>query len=293
MIDLHLHTTASDGRLAPAELVEAASAAGITVMSVTDHDTVAGLAHVRASLGATGLELVDGIEITAVHEGKDVHILGYFIDPSDPELDGFLRAQRTSRVERVREIGARLAAIGRPIDVERIIKSAALRPGRAVGRPDVGRALVRAGHAASMHEAFERFIGAGKPGFVARVGRPPGDVVEVIQRAGGLASMAHPGLTRLPDVMAMLVDRGLDAIEVFHPDHPPDTRVELEQFATVRRLLMTGGSDFHGDDGRGRVLGGLSVPEPAFERLRGAADHRRRERTRGRPAASAPGTTPE
>jgi predicted metal-dependent phosphoesterase TrpH len=268
VIDLHLHTTASDGRLAPAELVSRVVEAGITIMSVTDHDTVVGLSAVRHAASASSIELVDGIEITAVHEGRDVHVLGYFIDPGDAGLADFLRAQRASRVDRVREIGARLSTLGVPVPVDALL--ATQRPGASVGRPVIARALVRAGHVASVQEAFDRLLAVGRPAFVPRAGKSPRDVVDVIHRARGLASMAHPGVIRQPELMASLVDDGLDAIEVYHSDHPPDVQRDLEGFAVAHDLLVTGGSDFHGDDGRQRPLGGATLPAEAFERLRAA-----------------------
>jgi len=272
VIDLHLHTTASDGRLAPAELVDRVAAAGITTMSVTDHDTVAGLAVVRSVAEARGIEFIDGIEITAVHDGRDIHMLGYFFDPSDRSLADFLVQQRRNRIDRVHEIASRLAALGVPVSVDRLLARAAARPGASVGRPAIARALWKAGHVSSLQEAFDRYLAAGQAAFVPRSGRPPEEVIAAIQRAGGLASMAHPGVTKQPLLMAALADRGLDAIEVYHSDQSPEVRQELLAFAVERHLLVTGGSDFHGDDGRDRPLGGVTLPSAEFARLRAAAD---------------------
>jgi predicted metal-dependent phosphoesterase TrpH len=268
LIDLHLHTTASDGRLTPAVLVERVHAAGITVMSVTDHDTVAALSEVRRAAAPLGITLVDGIEVTAVHDGRDVHMLGYFIDSDDAGLASFLQEQRRRRVERAREIGARLARLGVPVNVEALIARAARRPGTSVGRANLARALVRAGYVATVHEAFDRFLGSGQAAFVPRTGKGPAAVIDVIHRAGGLASMAHPGVTRQPAVMAGLVGVGLDAVEVYHSDHTPQTVRELLRFATECGLLVSGGSDFHGDDdSRDRRLGRTTLPVMEFERL--------------------------
>jgi predicted metal-dependent phosphoesterase TrpH len=272
VIDLHLHTTASDGRLAPAELVDRVAAAGITTMSVTDHDTVAGLAVVRSVAEARGIEFIDGIEITAVHDGRDIHMLGYFFDPSDRSLADFLVQQRRNRIDRVHEIASRLAALGVPVSVDRLLARAAARPGASVGRPAIARALWKAGHVSSLQEAFDRYLAAGQAAFVPRSGRPPEEVIAAIHRAGGLASMAHPGVTKQPLLMAALADRGLDAIEVYHSDQTPEVRQELLAFAVERHLLVTGGSDFHGDDGRDRPLGGVTLPSAEFARLRAAAD---------------------
>lgn len=271
MIDLHLHTTASDGRLEPRALVARAAAAGATAISVTDHDTVAGLEEARREAESRNVEFIDGIEVTSVHEGRDVHILGYFIDPRSPALETFLREQRAVRVARVREIGARLARLGVRLDIEALLGKAAERPGASIGRPVVARAMVRAGHASSVEDAFDRFLGTGRPAFVPRPGRTPAEVVQQIHLAGGIASMAHPGLTGKPAVMRALASVGLDAVEVFHPDHPPDVQHALEAFAARRGLLVTGGSDFHGDDDRrDRRLGHPALPPPYFERLRAA-----------------------
>ena len=277
MIDLHLHTTASDGRLSPTELVRRVAAAGIQVMSVTDHDTVASLSETRNTAEAANITFVDGIELTAVHLGRDIHILGYFIDVADETLTTFLQRQRDLRTARVREIGDRLAAIGVPIDVEALLAKVAARPGSSAGRPQVARALVKAGHALSSQDAFDRFLGTGQAAFVPRVGPTAFEVVEMIHHVGGLASMAHPGVTKQPPLMAALAAAGLDAIEVYHSDHSVETRRSLQDFVATHRLLATGGSDFHGDGDRDRPLGGISLPAADFARLETAA-RKRRER---------------
>jgi 3',5'-nucleoside bisphosphate phosphatase len=276
VIDLHLHTTASDGRLSPSQLVTAAAQAGISVMSVTDHDTVGALAEVRRAADEAGIHAVHGIEITSVDDGRDVHILGYFIEPDEPALAAFLQEQRGRRVERMHEIAARLAALGLHVDVDGLLAAAAQRPGASVGRPLVAKALINAGYVRSTGEAFDRYLSWGRPAFVARIGHSPSEVVAVIHAAGGLASMAHPGVTRRPDVMAALVACGLDAVEVYHSDHDTDTERELLAFASRHGLLVTGGSDFHGeDDTRRRTLGVVGLPPAALDRLRAAAGARR------------------
>jgi predicted metal-dependent phosphoesterase TrpH len=271
LIDLHLHTTASDGRLSASELVARVHAAGITIMSVTDHDTTAGLAAVRRAATECGIELIDGIEITAVHEQRDVHMLGYFINPDDAALNAFLAEQRRRRADRVLEIGDRLARLGAPIDVHALLAHAAHTPGTSVGRPVIGRALVAAGHVSSLKEAFDRYLAAGQAAFVPRTGESPVEIVHRIRAAGGIASMAHPGVTKQPAVMASLVGAGMDAIEVYHSDHTPEVQRELLAFAHHHQLLVSGGSDFHGDDSRDRPLGRTTLPPSEFERLRAAA----------------------
>ena len=256
-----MHTTASDGRLSPAQLVARVAEAGITVMSVTDHDTVAGLAEVGADAAAHGIRLVPGIEITAVADGRDVHMLGYFFDPASASLLKFLEGQRALRVARVRELGARLARLGMPIDVEVIVADAAARPGTSVGRPQVARALVSAGHVSSVQEAFERWLATGLPAFVTRSGPSPATVVDVVHAAGGVVSFAHPAVTRRDELIQPLSGHGLDAIEVYHSDHRPEDVQHYRGLAQRLGVLVSGGSDFHGDPStRPEDLLGASPP---------------------------------
>ena len=258
MIDLHLHTTASDGRLAPAAVVALAADRGLQIIAVTDHDTVAGLDEARDAARARGLRLVDGIEVTAVECGRDVHVLGYFFDPEDAALAGFLERQRGARIERVREIGARLGALGVRIDVAALIAAAAT-AGRSIGRPAIADALVAAGHAADRHDAFERWLGAGAAAFVARCGPSLGEVVEAIVGARGIASLAHPGLLRLDEDIPRFVACGLAAIEARHRDHDTDAEARYRHIAAALDLAVSGGSDFHGEHERSRS-GAASYP---------------------------------
>ena len=284
MIDLHLHTTASDGRLSPAQLVARAATAGITTLSVTDHDTVAALAEVGAEVSARGLRLVPGIEVTAVADGRDVHVLGYFFDPASLSLAAFLEGQRALRVARVREIGGRLAILGLPVDVEALVTEAATRPGSSVGRPQVARALVGAGHVRSVQEAFDRWLATGLPAFVPRTGPGPATVIDVIHAAGGVASFAHPAVTKRDELIRPLADHGLDAIEVYHSDHTPEHQAEYLGLAMRLGLLITGGSDFHGASAptpahpraRRNSLGRVSLPPAAFAALEDRAAQRAR-----------------
>lgn len=278
-----MHTTASDGRLSPAELVTRAAAARLTTISVTDHDTVAAIAEVTAAAEASGMRVVPGIEITAVDQSRDVHMLGYFFDPHNDGLAAFLVNQRALRVSRVREISARLDALDMAIDVESLLMAAATRPGSSIGRPQIARALVHAGHVPSVQDAFELWLGGGRPAFVPRTGPSPADVVEIIHDAGGVASFAHPGVTRRDDLVAPLVDRGLDAIEAYHSDHTVEDTAAYQRMAARLGILVSGGSDFHGEDpaaihaatgvsGRpGRppraAFGIVTLPQRAFDAL--------------------------
>ena len=251
MIDLHLHTTASDGRLRPTALVALAAHAGLRVLSVTDHDTVAGLAEARVATEAHGIRLVNGIEMTAVDGGRDVHVLGYFFDADEESLDRFLHAQRLARIERVKEIGVRLQALNCAIDVEALLAATPTSSGRSVGRPLVADALVAAGHAVDRRDAFDRLLGNDRPAFIPRCGPDVTEVVEAIAKAGGLASLAHPGLLGADDRIPEYAACGLSAIEARHRDHSPADEERYRRIAQALGLAVSGGSDFHGpQDGR-------------------------------------------
>jgi predicted metal-dependent phosphoesterase TrpH len=266
VIDLHLHTTASDGVCKPSELVDMAWRAGITTMSVTDHDTVASVAEIAALTRDIGMGFVPGIEITAVHEGRDVHMLGYFIDPESAPFADFLLRQRVDRVRRLSEMVDRLAEIGKPINREKVL--AKKEAGGSLGRPMVARALVKAGHVTDMRQAFDELIGEGKPAFVPRVGPPPSEVVVIIAAAGGVASLAHPGLLKRDDLIPALVEAGLPALEAFHSDHDPETTEHYLALAERLGLAVSGGSDYHGEPIRRRsAFGKIGLPLAHFERL--------------------------
>ena len=225
----------------------AAAAAGLTTISITDHDTTSGLPEAHEAERAAGLRLIDGIEITAVENGQDVHVLGYFFDREHEQLRSFLAAQRTDRVRRVREMNDRLTALGCAIDIGPLLEEALRQSGRSIGRPFLADALVKAGYAQDRADAFDRFLGAGRPAFVARRGPPVSDVVNVVAAAGGITSLAHPGLTRIDGEIARFAARGLDALEVRHSDHDAETEARYRQMAARLGLAVSGGSDFHAD----------------------------------------------
>ena len=276
-----MHTTASDGRLTPVELVARAAAAGLTTISVTDHDTVAAVDEVTAAAQPSGIRVIPGIELTAIDDGRDVHMLGYLFDKNSPQLSELLVSQRALRVSRVREIGARLASLNVFVDVEKVLSSAAARPGSSVGRPQLARELVRVGAAQSVQQAFDLWLATGRPGFVPRTGPSPAMVIATIHAAGGVTSFAHPGVTKRDDLIAPLIERGLDAIEVYHSDHSVED-VTVYRGMTVRfNALTSGGSDFHGEDpgkpGRPHraTFGGITLPPDAFAALEEKARSRK------------------
>jgi hypothetical protein len=233
---------------------------------------VAAVAEVTKLGVSLGLEVVPGIEITAVLAERDVHVLGYFFDPDSEILDTFLKEQRADRFRRVQEMGAKLASLGKAIDIEQVTETPGTTPGRALGRPLVAAALVQAGHAADMGEAFDKLIGEGRPAYVARRGSTPAEVVKLIHRAGGIASLAHPGLLGNDPLIPELVEEGLMAIEVYHSDHDPATTTHYLALAARYDLVVSGGSDYHGEIGHRRNgLGVVVLPDEHYRALKARA----------------------
>lgn len=266
MIDLHMHTTASDGRSSPAELVRQVRDAGIHTFSVTDHDTVAAVGATAALAAEAGLRFVPGLEITAVYRQKDVHMLGYFVDHESAGLLDFLTRSLADRLRRARLMSEKLAELGAPIDLEALIaRYGGPNSGKAIARPVVARALVEAGHVRDVQEAFDRFLAEGQPAYVGRNGAAPVDVVPIIHAAGGIAVFAHPGPLGRDELLPDLVDAGLDAIECYHSEHTPEMTERYLALARHYGLGVTGGSDFHGEGTRrSDQFGRIALPAEHF-----------------------------
>lgn len=268
MIDLHTHTTASDGRCTSAELAARAAAAGVTVLSVTDHDTVAGCDPAASACRDVGIEFVSGIEITAIRDEVEVHVLGYFIDIASPALQAFLAEQRLRRIDRVRQMVDKLASFGIRLDAEALLRPALEDSRTSAGRPWIARALVAAGHMATTDEAFDRWLDRGKPAFVARYGPSPEEVFARIHEARGIASLAHPALVGRDDWIEGFVVAGLDAVEAYHSEHDAAATARYLAVAARFGVAVTGGSDYHADESHGAVQpGSVSLPREAYERL--------------------------
>jgi len=274
-IDLHLHTTASDGQYSPEAVVQNARKLALTVIAITDHDTIDGIAPAQAEARRTGalppIRVLPGIELSAEDEAGDVHILGYCFDPESSVLRDRLSDFRTQRYSRGQQMVAKLAALGMPLTWESVLSQASDGEAiAAIGRPHVARALVAAGYVESVRDAFDRYLHHGGPAYVARLS--PEEAVELIHAAGGAAVLAHPGL--LPDPLAMidrLVPVGLDGIEVMHPKNPADVRLNLLARASRYDLIVTGGSDFHGKDISSEDMGAENPPDTAPARLEARA----------------------
>ena len=272
MIDLHLHTTASDGRLTPAALVARAAGTGLTILGITDHDTTAGLHETRLAAEPLGIRIVNGIEITAIERGRDVHVLGYFIEPGSETLNGFLRQQRAQRLARATAIGDRLRDLGCEIDVAALIAATSMHAGHSIGRPQIADALIARGLALDRRDAFDRFLGEGRPAYVPRAGVPLADAVAAIRGAGGIASLAHPGLLEMDDAIERFAREGLAALEARHTDHDAETEARYRSIAARLDLAVSGGSDFHGDDAHHPLgLGVVTLSCDDFARLESLA----------------------
>ena len=268
MIDLHLHTTASDGRCEPRDIAAVARRARLRTISVADHDTVAGFDEAAAGCAREGLEIVPGIEITAIQDDEDVHVLGYFFDPRHPSLAEFLASQRADRRRRFHEIAGKLADLGMRVDVEAALAGCD-GTDASIGRPLLARAMVRAGYVRTTREAFDLYLADHMPAWLPRRAPSPAGVVALIHEAGGIAAVAHPALLGHDEWLPPLAAAGLDAIEVYYSDHSPEMTTHYRELANRLGIGASGGSDYHGDPSHGPERPGQCVvPEEAFADLR-------------------------
>jgi hypothetical protein len=284
--DLHAHTTASDGTLSPTELVRLAKDHELRALAVTDHDTVDGIAEARAEAEALGVELVPGVEISATFGSVAVHVLGLFIEYREPWLVEFFAEAAERRIDRVHEMVAKLGKLGIEIDAREVFARSSH---GTVGRPHVAEVLLARGVASSLADVFARFLGDGCPAYVGYEKVSLEQALALIDRAGGIASLAHPYVFDNDGLIPEMVSRGLPGLEVYHRDHSLEQIAAYESIANEHSLLATGGSDFHrpyGPDGAlesveplepleplepVRQLGCAYLTEDAFEQLRAAA----------------------
>ena len=255
-VDLHAHSTASDGSKLPAAAVEAGHAAGLSALALTDHDTLAGMPEAQRAADACGLRLIPGVELS-VHQGThEVHLLGLHI--RDVEfLQDELAQYRGHRRRRAETIVQRLNAAGVPLAFEAVLAAA---DGAAIGRPHVARALIAGGHVRDAREAFDRWLGAGRAAYVDKERLEIADGIALIHRTGGIAVFAHPAGEGRRERIEPLVAAGLDGLEVKHPSHSGEDEKRLAALAEFFDLVPSGGSDWHGAMQGGRVLGAMKVP---------------------------------
>jgi predicted metal-dependent phosphoesterase TrpH len=266
IIDLHSHSLASDGQFTPAEVAARAHAAGCVAWALCDHDTVAGLEAAAEAARKVNVRLIPGIELSAFLERHEIHLLGHFVDPAAPALRDFEDFLAERRRERMKEIVRRLAALGVHVTEAAIEAHSG---GKTIGRPHVARAIVESGAAASVKEAFDRFLGEGQPAYVQRYRLEAADAVALVRGAGGTVTIAHPGVSRLEvGEVARLAAAGVAGIEVVHPDQNPSVREKYRRAAEAHGLVCTAGSDFHGPDvSPDRHLGMVSMTPEALEAL--------------------------
>ncbi|HEX8252921.1 MAG TPA: PHP domain-containing protein [Thermoanaerobaculia bacterium] len=257
--DLHTHTYHSDGTRSPKEVVDVARAHGIEILAISDHDNLAAFFEIKSYADEQRVTLIPAIELSCESGGVDVHVLAYAFDPHDEHIDARLRQFRETRHRRGSAIVERLRTLGINISAQRIDELAA---GGAMGRPHVARALVEAGHVANVAEAFDKYLGTGKPAYVEKERFSIEEAVALVHSAGGLTSVAHPSLYRDHETLVpQLLDRGVDAIEVMHPDVTKADRQRYTHLTRFRGKFITGGSDDHGKVKKTETLGTVRVAE--------------------------------
>jgi predicted metal-dependent phosphoesterase TrpH len=261
-VDLHVHSTASDGTRPPDEVVREAKRVGLTAIALTDHDTLDGIAAATAAGAALGVRVVPGIELSAVEGDAETHILGLHLSDTrhlDERLIG-LRQMRRGRAER---IVVRLNELGVRIEMAAVLEQAA---GGAIGRPHVARAMIAEGWAVDFRDAFDRYLGSGRPAYIAKERLTAADAIAAIHSAGGLAVLAHPAQSGTRDRIEAFARTGIDGVEVRHPSHSPEDVARLTALVDFFGLVPSGGSDWHGASEGARTLGMMRIPEAWLER---------------------------
>lgn len=257
--DLHLHSTASDGLLSPAEVAQRAASAGLYAAALMDHDTMGGAREFLDGAARSGMQALCGAEIAAVLSGDEVHLLCYFLSPPDGDLAALLAELSQGRRARAEEMLRRVRTLGYAVDAQSVLRNP------QIGRPHIARELIRLGAADSVTDAFERYLGSGGPIYVERVRPQAAEVIRMVNAAGGVVSLGHPCRYR-HDHLAELAQLGLGAVEVEHPSAGPDDRARLRRAALQLRLLCTGGSDYHGHN-PGEEIASAACPARDAEEL--------------------------
>jgi 3',5'-nucleoside bisphosphate phosphatase len=255
-VDLHAHSTASDGSRAPADVVREAKRIGLAAIAITDHDTVAGITEATAIAEELGVRVVPGVELSAVEGDVETHILGLHLSDTR-ELEAKLVALREMRRTRAERMVLRLNELGVRIEFASVLEQAA---GGAIGRPHVARAMIAEGWAVDFRDAFDRYLGNGRPAYVTKERLVVAEATSLIHRAGGLAVLAHPSHSGTKERIAAFVEQGMDGIEVRHPSHSAEDTARLAALVEHFSLVPSGGSDWHGSADGPRTLGMMRVP---------------------------------
>jgi len=262
--DLHLHSTYSDGVHSPRHLIELAAAAGLSAVSITDHDAVDGIEEAQAAGQTLGVEVIPGVELSTNERGIELHVLGYFIDPKCEQLKEYLRFFQEERLKRVQKIVDLLKAVGCPVSFEGVMRYS---PHGSVGRPHIAQAMVDCGFVSSPGEAFARYLSEDRPAFVPKYKILASEAIALINAAGGPAFVAHPGNNVPDDLILALIKQGLQGIETVHPRHSASDTYRYRSLAARYGVLETGGSDFHGFPHEA-ALGTYVVSYSAVRRMR-------------------------
>ncbi len=255
-VDLHSHSTASDGAASPRVMVETAHAAGLAAVALTDHDTLGGVDEALAVGAELGIRVIPGAELSTTDGQREWHLLALHVHDR-AGLDAQLAPYREARIDRASRIVEKLEGVGAPIAYTDVLAEAA---GGAVGRPHIARVLIAAGHVLDFREAFDRYLGYGRPAFVEKELIPIADAITMVHRCGGITVLAHPGPEGRAERVATLAAAGLDGLEIRHPGHAPEVESRLTKLAAQHGLVRSGGSDWHGASDGTRVLNGMRVP---------------------------------
>jgi len=264
-VDLHIHSTFSDGTLTPQQIVQVALDKQLTAIAISDHDTISGVVPAQYAAAGTELQVLPAVEISTTVDGRDVHILGYFIDLQHAGLLQKLQAIRDARQQRARQIADKLEILGISIDFEKLLEEAGP---DSIGRPHIANRLAREGHVADSRQAFARYLRRGGSAYVERYQLAPCEAIELVIAADGLPVLAHPALDGAEQHVDSLIDCGLQGIEAYHIIHSPAQTRRYIAMAQNKGLLITGGSDSHGPEGPIPVeIGAVDVPDEYAERL--------------------------
>ncbi len=269
LVDLHLHTTRSDGHYTPQQLIDKVVPFGFRAIAISDHDEIGAIAEATSYAETKGLEVIPGVELSVKFRGRDIHILGYCFDPDHPALIHHLDLLRGERVKRARQIVAKLTDIGLEIPFEAVIEKAG---SGSVGRPHIAFTLMDYGLVDSFKEAFETYIGDGKLANVEKFSMDISTALDLIKSAGGICSIAHPGLLLTTEDLMLLIKSGISGIEIVHPRHNEERMQFYRLLAENHGLLGTGGSDFHGGSKGEEALGKYTVPYAVVEQMKQKAD---------------------
>jgi len=267
--DLHIHTNFSDSTSTPKETAEESYAAGLSCISITDHDTLDGIYPTQLAARKFAIEVIAGIELSAALNDKDIHILGYLVDCHNEIFNNELSIVQDARIERMRQMIEKLKPLG--IDNINLEEVCALSQSKSVGRPHLASVLLQKGWVSSLREAFDKYLGEGCPAYVEKYRMTPARAIELIRQAGGVAVLAHPMITNRDELIPSFVEAGLQGIEVYYPNYSSNTISFYEGVARKYHLIMTGGSDAHGQAKDNTFIGKVKVPYSVVQQLKEAA----------------------